>query len=56
VGILTGWIGSKNQIKEAQETAKNLITESINYFESVGDQKQLAAARVELAYCYWRDG
>lgn len=24
VGILTGWIGSKNQIKDAQETAKDL--------------------------------
>lgn len=56
VGTLTGWIGSQVQIKEAQETAKNLITESITYFESVGDQKQIAAARVELAYCYWREG
>ncbi|MGH9930186.1 MAG: helix-turn-helix domain-containing protein [Pyrinomonadaceae bacterium] len=56
VGILTGWIGSKNQIKNAQETAKNLITESINYFESAGDVMKIAAARVELAYCYWRDG
>lgn len=56
VGTLTGWIGSQLQLKEAQETAKNLITESITYFESVGDLKKVAAARVELAYCYWRDG
>ncbi len=56
VGILTGWIGSRNQIKGAQETAKNLITESITYFESVGDYKKVAAARTEIAYCYWRDG
>ncbi|MEP6912128.1 MAG: helix-turn-helix domain-containing protein [bacterium] len=56
VGVLTGWIGCKIQIKEAQETAKNLITESITYFESVADQKKVAAARVELAYCYWRAG
>jgi tetratricopeptide (TPR) repeat protein len=56
VGILTGWIGSRNQIKEAQETAKNLITESITYFESVGDVTKVAAARTEIAYCYWRDG
>ncbi|MDQ2975626.1 MAG: tetratricopeptide repeat protein [Acidobacteriota bacterium] len=56
VGILTGWIGSKIQIKEAQETAKNLISESITYFESVGDQQKVAAARVELGYCYWRAG
>jgi tetratricopeptide (TPR) repeat protein len=56
VGILTGWIGSKSQIKGAQETAKNLITESITYFESVSDHKKVAAARVEIAFCYWRDG
>jgi tetratricopeptide (TPR) repeat protein len=56
VGILTGWIGSKTQVKDAQETAKNLISEAINYFEAISDLKQVAAARVELAYCYWRDG
>jgi len=56
LGILTGWIGSKIQIKDAQEIARNLITESISYFESIGDQKKVAASRVELAYCYWRDG
>ena len=56
VGILTGWIGSKIQIKDAQETAKNLITESTIYFESVGDLRKVAAARTELAYCYWRAG
>ena len=32
-GILTGWVGSRNEIKEAQEVAKNLITESITYYE-----------------------
>jgi len=56
VGILTGWIGSRNQVEEAQETAKNLITESIVYFESVGDVTKIAAARTEIAYCYWREG
>ena len=56
VGTLTGWIGSQIQIKGAQEIAKNLITESMNYFESMRDQKKVAAARAELAYCYWRDG
>lgn len=55
-GILTGWIGSKNQIKTAQETAKDLISESINYFGSAGDQRKVAAARVELAFCYYREG
>ena len=56
VGILTSWIGSKNQITDAQETAKNFITESIAYFESANDVMKIAAARTEIAYCYWRDG
>jgi tetratricopeptide (TPR) repeat protein len=56
VGILTGWIGSKTQIIDAQETAKNLITESITYFESIGDLRNIALARTEIAYCYFRQG
>lgn len=55
-GILTGWIGSKTQNQKSQEIAKNLISESIAYFETVGDQKRTAIARTEIAYCYWRDG
>jgi tetratricopeptide (TPR) repeat protein len=56
VGILTSWMGSKNQIEDAQEIAKNFITESIAYFESVNDVMKIGAARTEIAYCYWRDG
>lgn len=55
-GVLTGWIGSQTQAKEAQETAKNLLTESIIYFESAGDQRKVAEAQTEIAYCYWRAG
>ena len=55
-GILTGWIGSKEGMEEAQETAKNLISESINFYQSIGDVMKVAAARAELAYCYWREG
>lgn len=56
VGIMTGWIGSRVEMAQAQEAAKNLITESITYFESVGDVQKVASARAEIAYCYWRDG
>lgn len=56
VGILTCWIGNKYQLIDAQENAKNLITESITYYESAGDVKKVAAARSELAYCYWSKG
>jgi tetratricopeptide (TPR) repeat protein len=55
-GVLTGWIGSKNQITDAQETAKNLISESIRVFESRSYAKKVLEAQTELAYCYWREG
>lgn len=55
-GILTGWIGARNQIKDAQETARDLITESITYYEAQHDIRKVAEARSEIAYCYWRDG
>jgi len=44
VGILTRWIGSKNQISDAQDVAKDLISESITLFESLGDTLRVAAA------------
>ena len=56
VGILTSWIGSKNQIRDAQELAKNLITQSITYFESSKDVTKVAIAQSEIAYCYYREG
>jgi len=56
VGIVTGWVGGRTEVKETQEEAKNLITESITYYESVGDKERMAAARSEIAFCYWRAG
>jgi len=55
-GILTGWIGTRNKIKGAQEIAKNLLTESISYYESQNNLKRIAQAQTEIAYCYWREG
>ncbi len=55
-GILTRWIGSRNQIKESQDIARDLISESINFYESTGDVRKVGAAQAELAYCYWREG
>lgn len=56
VGTLTSWIGSKNQIRDAQELAKNLITQSMTYFESGRDVTKVAIAQSEIAYCYYREG
>ena len=55
-GILTRWIGSRNQFKEGQEVGKDLISESISFYQSVGDVQKVASGRVELACCYWREG
>ena len=55
-GILTGWLGSRSEIKEADDYARDLITESITLFEALKDSRKVAEARTELAWCYWRSG
>ena len=56
VGILTSWIGSRSEVSEAQDIAKNLLTQSISYFEESKDVVKVAVAQSEIAYCYWREG
>lgn len=56
VGILIRWIGSKNQISDAQDIAKDLISESISQFGTLGDPLRVPAARAELGFCYWWAG
>ena len=55
IGVLTGAIGSNNQV-ESQETAKNLIQQSLTIFQSTNYRKKIAEAQTELALCYWRTG
>ena len=55
-GVLTGVIGASHQITDAQEKAKNLISESLTLFESSKFEKKIAEAQTELALCYWRRG
>ncbi|HJR07723.1 MAG TPA: response regulator [Pyrinomonadaceae bacterium] len=56
VGSLSGWLGSVQQIEEAQEKAKDLITESITRFQAIGKPTRVAAAQCELGFCYRRAG
>lgn len=56
VGVLTGWIGSTQQVHGTQEFAKNLLSEGITIYESLQQLDRAAEARTELAYCYWREG
>lgn len=55
-GVLTGWLGSVKQIEDAQESAKNLISESISRFEKLRGTEKMAEAQMELGHCYWREG
>jgi len=56
VGGLTGCIGSAKQIVGVQEIAKNLISESLTIFETLGEVWRVAEARAYLGHCYWRQG
>jgi tetratricopeptide (TPR) repeat protein len=53
-GVLTGLLQS--QITDAQEKAKNLISESLRIFQTQRYKKKIAEAQTELALCYWRTG
>lgn len=55
-GILTSLIGSRDEVKEANEWARDLLTESVTYYESFQDAIRIAAVQAELGYCYWRAG
>lgn len=55
-GSLSGWIGSANQIDGAQETAKDLISQSAAIFEELQETEKVAEAYIDLAICYWREG
>jgi tetratricopeptide (TPR) repeat protein len=54
VGVLTGFIPL--QVIDSQETAKNLLSESLTIFESQRYRKKIAETQTELALCYWRTG
>lgn len=55
-GAVAGWLGGANQTEDSQESAKNLITLSIEVFEKLGQSTRVAEARGDLALCYWREG
>ena len=55
-GVLTGFIGSKHQLAEGQERAKDLIFESLSIFQSLSQEEKITEAQTELALCYWRTG
>lgn len=55
-GSLTGWIGSSQQISEAQGKAKDLLSEAIHVFRSLRLTVRASEAQYELGICHWRLG
>jgi transcriptional regulator with GAF, ATPase, and Fis domain len=55
-GALSGWLGSARQLPGAQEAAKDLLSESMARFETLGATAKAAEAQIETAWCYWREG
>jgi CheY-like chemotaxis protein/tetratricopeptide (TPR) repeat protein len=56
IGAIAGWLGSTDQIPGGQETAKNILTISLEIFERLERVNKVAEARGDLALCYYREG
>src|SRR5882762_8568727 len=56
IGAIAGWLGSTDQTTGGQETAKNILTRSIDIFEELRKAERVAEARGDLALCYYREG
>jgi CheY-like chemotaxis protein/tetratricopeptide (TPR) repeat protein len=55
-GALSGWLASIVQDKEGQQAAKDLVSESITRFETLGELTKASAAQSDLGFIYWREG
>jgi len=55
VGNIVGWLGGARQ-SVSQESAKDLITRSIEIFTALDEGDRTAEAQSDLALCYWREG
>ena len=55
-GVLTGWMSGDQWGGRPQETAKDLIMESLLLFEQLRLPERGAEARAELSTAYWREG
>lgn len=56
VGELAGCVASTKQLPGGQKHSEELLNGSIALFEQLGIRKLAAEGRIELAYCYFRQG
>ncbi|HEV7395544.1 MAG TPA: ATP-binding protein [Pyrinomonadaceae bacterium] len=55
-GTLSGWIASTRQMAGGQKSAEGLLNGAIALFDHLGDGASAAEARIELGYCFYRQG
>jgi CheY-like chemotaxis protein/Tfp pilus assembly protein PilF len=56
IGAIAQWLGSTDQTADGQETAKNILTRSLEIFEGLQESEKVSEARGDLALCYCREG
>jgi signal transduction histidine kinase/ActR/RegA family two-component response regulator len=55
-GTLSGWVASTRQMVGGQKCAEGLLNGAIALFDHLGGRTRAAEARIELGYCYYRQG
>lgn len=55
-GTLAGWMAGAGKMAGGQKNAESLLSGSITLFDLLGEQTCSAEGRIELAYCYYRQG
>jgi signal transduction histidine kinase/FixJ family two-component response regulator len=55
-GTLDGWVASTRQIVGGQNSAERLLSGAIVLYYHLGDKSRSAEGRIELGFCYYRQG
>lgn len=55
-GALSGWVASTRHVEGGQNCAERLLSGAIALFDHLGETARSGEARVELGYCYYRQG
>lgn len=55
-GALAGWLASSRQVPKGQKHAQALLNGSIALCQQLGLKTRCAEGKIELAYCYYREG
>jgi len=55
-GTLSGWVASTRQMVGGQKPAEGLLNGAIALFDHLGNRTSASEARIELSYCFYRQG